>query len=222
MQERNRLEGDKHWLWCVNFSPNGQMIATACSSGSVKIWNSQGRFLNCLKDPTIEEYKAHKTEVISVSFSPDSQTLASATEDTTVKLWDINSFNQTYVSFSPDGQIIATTSRDGTVKLWSLDGKELKSLEGHNCPVSSVSFSPNRFNLKIWTMLLSIDYLASILYLPKLFIVSTNENGQLIIWNLDNLELVELKNLNLDKLLQKACKHLGNYLKTHPRQGICQ
>jgi WD40 repeat protein len=150
VQERNRLEGDKHWLWCVNFSPNGQMIATACSSGSVKIWNSQGRFLNCLKDPTIEEYKAHKTEVISVSFSP------------------------------------------------------------------------NRFNLKIWTMLLSIDYLASILYLPKLFIVSTNENGQLIIWNLDNLELVELKNLNLDKLLQKACKHLGNYLKTHPRQGICQ
>ncbi|BAZ37670.1 WD-40 repeat-containing protein [Calothrix sp. NIES-4101] len=196
------LKGHIEHLTSVNFNPDGQTLASACWGGFVKLWSLQAG-----KNQIPKIIAKHDDAVMSISFSPDGKTIATASRDRTAKLWNLNGKelkifkghmgHLTYVSFSPDGQIIATTSRDGTVKLWSLDGKELKSLEGHHCPVSSVSFSPNQFDSKI-------------------LIVSTDENGKLILWNLDNNELVELKTLNLDKLLQKGCKHLDNYLKIHP------
>jgi WD40 repeat protein len=35
------------------------------------------------------------------------------------------------VSFSPDGKTIVSGSGDKTIKLWNLEGKELKTLKGH-------------------------------------------------------------------------------------------
>ena len=111
----------------VSFSPDGQMIASASSNGTVKLWDVSGRERQTLT--------GHQNEVLSVSFSPDGQTIASASYDRTVKLWDVSGRErQTLtdhqsevwsVSFSPDGQTIASASSDGTIILWDLNLERL-------------------------------------------------------------------------------------------------
>ena len=78
--ERNTLKGHSRAVESVNFSPDGQTLASASWDGTVKLWDLEGRELQTLE--------GHSISVISVSFSPDGQTLASASRDGTVKLWD--------------------------------------------------------------------------------------------------------------------------------------
>ncbi|NJP10598.1 MAG: hypothetical protein HC866_14905 [Leptolyngbyaceae cyanobacterium RU_5_1] len=145
IQESNRLEGHTGLVKKVSISPDGQMIASASSDRTVKLWSRDGRAIATLK--------GHHGEVHSVSFNPKDQTIASAGEDNTIKLWSRKgvllktlqghrgAVND--VSFSPNGQTIASASKDSTVKLWSLEGQELQTLTGHNGEVYSVSFSPD-------------------------------------------------------------------------------
>ncbi|MDJ0516301.1 MAG: WD40 repeat domain-containing protein [Trichodesmium sp. MO_231.B1] len=114
------LKGHKSYVNTVEFSPNGEMIATASDDTIVKLWNRLGKELQNLK--------GHANEINSVAFSPDGEMIATASDDTIVKLWNrlgkelqtlkghANEINS--VAFSPDGEMIATASDDYTVKLW--------------------------------------------------------------------------------------------------------
>ncbi|NEQ81325.1 MAG: sugar-binding protein [Moorea sp. SIO2I5] len=142
-QERHRLEGHQGSVLSVSVSPDHQLIASASSDQTIKLWSRDGQLLNSLE--------GHQDTVWCVSFSPDNQIIASASKDKTVKLWGrdgrlINTLEEhdkgvKWVSFSPDGQTIASASGDQTVKLWNRDGTLLKTLTGHQDAVLSVSFS---------------------------------------------------------------------------------
>jgi WD40 repeat protein/uncharacterized caspase-like protein len=143
-QERNRLIGHNSWVSSVSFSPDGQMLASASTDTTIKLWKRDGKLLHTLR--------GHSDGVNSVSFSGDGKMLASAGTDATIKLWSrdgkllktLSGHNDgvNNVAFSPDGQIIVSASDDDTIKLWSLDGKLLKTLSGHSQGVNSVTFSP--------------------------------------------------------------------------------
>lgn len=143
VRESNRIEGHIGWVLDANFSPNGEIIATAGRDQTVKLWSRDGKLLKTLF--------GHRAMVSKVIFSPDGQTIASASYDGTAKLWSrngilirtLNHSDRVYdLSFSPDGQTIASASRDKTVKLWNRNGKLLKIIN-HNDRVYSVSFSPD-------------------------------------------------------------------------------
>ena len=75
------------WIYAVEFSPDGVLLATGDRSGGLFVWEAE----------TAREYlnlRGHTAGVCDVSWRPDCNVLASASEDTTVRLWEMNDGNQ--------------------------------------------------------------------------------------------------------------------------------
>ena len=131
----------------VDFSSDGQKIATASDDARARLWNAAtGEHLRTLE--------RHRSRVKSVHFSPDSKILASGSEDKTVRLWDVETGRQMRVleghkeqilsvRFSPDGQKIVSGGWDKMVFVWdATTGEQLTTL-APTAIVRNVRFSPD-------------------------------------------------------------------------------
>ena len=141
--QKNFFSGHQDIILGVSYSPDGQLIASASSDNTVKIWQRNGKLLKTLSD--------HTDTVLDVEFSPDGKLIASASQDNSIKLWTrsgqlIKSVTghqgSIYkLAFSPTEDIIASASEDQTVRLWNSEGKLLSVLLGHSREVLTVTFS---------------------------------------------------------------------------------
>jgi WD40 repeat protein len=131
------------------FSPDGQQLATAGLDKIIKVWETTGGQL-------LFNLPGHADEILSLSFSADGKRLASGCKGWIVKVWDLEnqeallSLDQGHenwvsgVAFSRDGRWLASASTDKTIKIWDArNGKEVRTLRGHNVAVVAVVFSPN-------------------------------------------------------------------------------
>lgn len=137
-------------IWGADISPNGEIIATACDDGKIRLWNRFGKCMDALS-------LGDNTPLSSVRFSPNGQEIAAISWYGTASYWQlpgslVRTFNASThgrrcldIRFSPDGKLIATASEDGTARLWActLDNDEpLQELRGHQGWVNRVEFSP--------------------------------------------------------------------------------
>jgi WD40 repeat protein/tetratricopeptide (TPR) repeat protein len=169
------LEGHRHLVSDIVFSPDGSLVATASWDKTIIIWDlEEGQ-----PDITLE---GHAARVHSIAFSPDGKMIASGGLDG-LRLWDVETGKQLSefvtsleyiygVAFSPDGQHIAAASWDrsvtdvSSVRLWTISNGDLtlhKKILEASTAYWDVAFSPN-----------------------SQILAAANNNGLITLWDFQN------------------------------------
>lgn len=143
------LTGHSGWVRSIAFSPDGEVLASASSDRTIKLWDYETG--DCLRT-----YTGHQSSVYSIAFGSEGDLIVSGSGDRTVKLWDCYSstciktlYGQTNevcsVAVSSDNQTIACVSLDQTMRLWNYHhGQCLKTWYGHTDWALPVAFSSNQ------------------------------------------------------------------------------
>lgn len=185
----------------LNFSPDGQILASASLDKTIKLWNVKN-------SKQVKNIKAPE-KVFGVRFVAN-QTIAAASADNTVQIWNLkgqqiatlkgHTDDVLYLDVSRDGKTIASTSSDRTVKIWNLkDGKQLQNIEITKGDINQASFSPDSKmialastdqSVYIWSRngMVSPTILqgTSLSFSPdSQIIVSGNKDGTVKLWHRD-------------------------------------
>jgi WD40 repeat protein/serine/threonine protein kinase len=131
-----KLDVPRDPVTSMEFSPNGQLLATACEDGFIRVFSLTPKRLP-LRTMAHNDHLAAR----SVAFSSDGHCIISGHDDHSVKLWEfneseiklskaVNKFvhdNSVFGAiFSPDDQRVITVSRDDRVRVWDRQtGREL-------------------------------------------------------------------------------------------------
>ncbi|MEM8832184.1 MAG: caspase family protein, partial [Cyanobacteria bacterium P01_G01_bin.19] len=118
----------------IQYSPNGEIIASASWDKTIKLWHSETGEL-------IDTLSGHQDGINSIAFTPTplnptyeggGYLLVSGSEDKTIKIWDISERAKLIktleghtdsikaVAVSPNGDLIASAGYDNTIKIWSI------------------------------------------------------------------------------------------------------
>ncbi|HUF63013.1 MAG TPA: c-type cytochrome domain-containing protein [Verrucomicrobiales bacterium] len=115
-------------LYAAEFSPAGDLVATAGYDRSIRLWDVEtGDLLHALE--------GHNGAVYDLAFSPDGAVLASASADQTVKLWQVDSgqrldtlnqplAEQLAVAFAPGGDRLYIGGADNRIRAYDFVSRQ--------------------------------------------------------------------------------------------------
>jgi len=151
-QERAIVQTGKESPLCIDYSPDGKLLAIGGHDKKVVLWDVDGK---CVQARKIES----KFAIHGVRFSPDGKTLGVGTAEAggvifpLVLLYDVATLKerQYFVrvgvfAFSPDGTKLAGggVKLDHDITIWDVNtGKELGQLKGHKEHVCAMCYAPD-------------------------------------------------------------------------------
>ncbi|ODV95925.1 hypothetical protein PACTADRAFT_2231 [Pachysolen tannophilus NRRL Y-2460] len=150
---KHTLSGHTNWVLCVNWSPEGDVIATGSMDNTIRLWDGEKG------TPIGGALKGHSKWVSSLAWEPrhlvtsgNKPRLCSASKDGSLKIWDTarctpiftmsgHSSAVSCVKWSGSGTIYSA-SHDKTIKMWdSQTGKCIETLKAHAHWVNHLSLS---------------------------------------------------------------------------------
>ena len=118
-------------ITALAFSPNGRLLASGGSDGTIEIWDLSGD-LNPLAPGSNQRTRETRTPIaLAPGDSGDALKRLGTRRVSTAPIRSIKAHVEaiTSISFSPDGTKIASTDELGTTKLWDRDDKEAIQVE---------------------------------------------------------------------------------------------
>ncbi len=135
-------------IWSLAISPDGELLASGNSSGTIKLFNRQN------KDR--KKILSQEQNVIrALVFRPNTNQLISGDGDGNIQVWnrqnsDLERQLQGHsasiwsLAISPDGQTLVSSSEDESIRIWNLTTGEANAIIfSHDTVVYAVAFSPD-------------------------------------------------------------------------------
>jgi WD40 repeat protein len=136
----------------------GKVLASAGDEHIIQLWDPES-------GKALAQMAGHADWIVALAFDPPGKRLASAGFDGTLCIWDVSTAKKVLaapsqplpqakappeaanaalaLAYSPDGKMLALGGSDGRIHLFDAnDGKFVRSLAGHQGPVTTVAFHP--------------------------------------------------------------------------------
>jgi WD40 repeat protein len=167
-QETPSLDGHRHVVYGLAYSPDGRTLATRGGDNSLCVWDAHSGRQLCMKDLRAEPGSLWRRDDYGpahvLAFAPDGRTLVSALAGRTLPGWDVATGTAVFhleggarsVAFSPDGKTVASGGGKGDIWLKSLppagEPRELHCQTRPNVylgPTEAMAFSPDGKTLAV-------------------------------------------------------------------------
>lgn len=161
-RELGTLLGGGHFAHCVDFSPDGRMLAVACRNG-IRLWDAESKQLIKTLDEQAKTKSPGSVENRCL-FTPDGRSVITASNYHEIRFWDWRSGDQVgqiiskgrpvrCLSISADGQLLAVChNQNGNgpsqVSLWELSSQKfVREFVGTRGYSDGIALSPDGYLL---------------------------------------------------------------------------
>jgi WD40 repeat protein len=165
-QRDRSLESNGAHILCLEFSPDGSMLAAGSGDGFLLLFDTN---THSTKSRLVSYTKA----VFSLCFSPDSKTLVTAGQGPEAIVWHLAGAQPSkrlatvqggVATFSPDGKTLAVGDGRGNITLWdATEWEPIGEIPAHSSYIQSIEFSSDGAKL----LSASVDSTAKIWDVPE-------------------------------------------------------
>jgi WD40 repeat protein len=142
------LEGHTAGVLSVQFSPDGNTIASGSVDDTLRLWSvNQARLIRTMQ--------GHPFPIRQIKFSPNGATLFTGSTDGIIRVWQVSSgtFLHSFeghagritgLDISKDGKWLVSSAEDFTVRIWRLpNGTPVQVVDEGMAEITCVHFTPD-------------------------------------------------------------------------------